>query len=336
VLGNYILVMSHAVSAAFGDSICIPVAGIIACLLMFGLTQLRTMALLGRTTSLLSLLALFAVVVQCLYAANMVIPVNTTPSAAANGTDFNSAVSNRSDTTAGVASFETGDDDDASFLRQLSAMGSIAFAVGSQKLFLNIRHELRDKSKAPIAIGSSLGFFGTFYVAVIALAGTNPPSFLLDAIPPDTWNRSVAGLLLFFHVAVSYAINSQALCSSLDRLFWHRYNFTGAMVSTEAGRWVTLTGTVVFAAYTVANAIPFFKDLVALIGAFTSVPLTLLFPAVLWRKSIGVPLWTPTADSLWSYALTVFSVAFMAAATIGSISSIEVDWSRQGGPFACH
>lgn len=89
-------------------------------------------------------------------------------------------------------------------------------------------------------------------------------------------------------------------------------------------------------AFVVSNAIPFFKDLVALIGALTSVPLTLLLPAVFYRRYLSVSIWLPTRETLGSYALLVFASVFMAVALAGSISSIETDWSKHGGPFACH
>ena len=47
VLGDYILVMSHAVVAMIEDGnykICIPQAGLIASTLMFTLSQIRTMS----------------------------------------------------------------------------------------------------------------------------------------------------------------------------------------------------------------------------------------------------------------------------------------------------
>ena len=60
-------VMSHAVSAMAGaNNLCIPTAGVIASTLMFALSQLRTMANLGRSVSAVSLVALLVVVVQCL------------------------------------------------------------------------------------------------------------------------------------------------------------------------------------------------------------------------------------------------------------------------------
>lgn len=177
VLGNYILVMSHALAAAM-DGLCLPTAGALAMILMIGITsQMRTMAKLGRLASMISLLALAAVVGQCLWAIHHQPPFTTTIPP-----------------------------EKSTILRKLSALGSIGFAVGSQKLFLNIRHDLADRDDAPKTLGISLSVFGLAYVGLCLGSGSNPPSFLLDAIPESTWSRRVAGVLLFVHVIVSYGM----------------------------------------------------------------------------------------------------------------------------------
>jgi len=227
-------------------------------------SQSRTMARLGRLASFLSLGALLIVVIQCLWATNF--------------GDRNRHV---------IVDDNNSNDSGFSLLRKLSAFGSIGFAVGSQKLFLNIRHELANRSTAPRCLAASLSAFGTFYVIIVLLAGSEPPSFLFDAIPPGL-NRRLAGLLLWAHVVVSYAINSQAICSSMDRIVLYRLQSRIPWMEDPAKRWMFLTAVMAAAAYTVANAVPFFKDLVSLIGALTSVPLTLLLPAVFWRKHLRV------------------------------------------------
>jgi amino acid permease len=269
VLGDYILVMAHAVKATVGeDSICLPTAGLLASTLMFGFSQLRTMANIGRTVTVLSLSSLAIVVIQCLVAAERNEP--------APGTY--------------VLPSET------SVLRKLSALASIGFATGSNKLLLNIRNEMNRRDESPKSLGISLSIFGSVYVAICVLAGpsksnscgrrrldsllpnlilttsltpifhcmTDPPSFLFDLIPTGL-NRRVAGLLLWIHVAVSYAINSQAMCSSMDRLFFHRIALFG-LERHPKRRWLLLTLLLAVSSYLVANAVPFFKDLVALIG----------------------------------------------------------------------
>jgi len=301
VLGDYILVMSHAVAGLIGeDWICVPAAGILASTLMFAVSQLRTMTLLGRSASAISLLCLAVVVFQCLitlhYTETKPTSVPPTPSIWA----------------------------------KFSSIASIGFAVGSQKLFLNIRHELRDRNSAPKSLGLSVTVFGASYVAVCLLAGPAPPSFLFDALPIGSWNRRIGGLLLWMHVVVSYAINCQAIGSSIDRLFFHKIEFAG-LNSKHALRWLFLTLMLSMSSYLVANFIPFFKDLLGLIGALTSVPLTLSLPAIFWRKAKGI-------TSVWnvSFALLAFSVLFLFFGMIGAVDSIALDWRNHGPPFSCY
>lgn len=189
VMGNYILVMSHAVAAAVGEErVSLPVAGLIAATAMFVvLSQFRTMAKLGRYASLVSLSALLTVVLQCLWEVRQqqrLFPMILPPPPFETVIATESTIMHR--------------------LRKLSALGSIGFSIGSQKLFLNIRHELTDRRDAPKSLAISLSVFGTAYVLLVAAAGPNPPGFLFDAIPVHTWNRHVAGILLWMHVVVSY------------------------------------------------------------------------------------------------------------------------------------
>jgi hypothetical protein len=116
--------MSHSVKAMAGDNICIPTAGVVASILMFGLSQVRTMANLGRSISAVSLVALFIVVVQCLYALRE-------ESSSENYDDMINVAKGQEDHI-----YST---DVETKLAKMSAVGSIGFAVGSQKLLLNIR-----------------------------------------------------------------------------------------------------------------------------------------------------------------------------------------------------
>mmetsp|Transcript_16335 Transcript_16335/g.24540 ORF Transcript_16335/g.24540 Transcript_16335/m.24540 type:complete len:567 (-) Transcript_16335:244-1944(-) len=326
VLGNYILVMTHAVAALIGeDNICLPTAGIISSVLMFSISQLRTMSMLGRTASIISLLALAVVVVLALVAIKL------------DHKSFSYVEDEEQETYESENIYTPS----ASFwqllMRQFAAISSIGFAVGSQKLFLNIRHEFKDRREAPRSLGIALTSFGAIYIIVCILAGPDPPSLLFDAISSGV-QRRLAGLLLWIHVAVSYAINSQALCSSLDRLQFHRVT-VGRLHERHKIRWAVLTFLVSISSYFIANAVPFFKDLVSLIGALTSVPLTLLLPALYYRKVKGLPLcgWVSSGDENFaSLSLIIFSLTFLIVGLVGSISSIELDWLNHGAPFACH
>lgn len=111
------------------------------------------------------------------------------------------------------------------------------------------------KQAAPGSLSISLSLFGLAYVTVCILAGPDPPSFLFDAIPAGI-PRRVGGALLWVHVAVSYAINSQAFCSSVERVVGHKLQ---RCLFGPRLRWTVLTGMVAVASFLVANSIPFFK-----------------------------------------------------------------------------
>jgi amino acid permease len=316
VLGNYILVMSHSVKAVAGENICLPVAGLIANILMLGISQLPTMASLGRMVSVFSLLSLSVVVVLCL--------ISLHGNERVRYLEHNESTFSNHSTT-------------SNFLRQATAISAIGFSVGSQKLFLNIRHEFKDRNESPKSLGISLISFGTVYAIVCIAAGKNPPEFLFDAIG-NGLARRFAGLMLWLHLAVSFSINAQALCSSMDRLKLHRVQIL-RLHERHRLRWFLMTLLVTTSSYLIANSVPFFSDLVALIGALTSVPLTLLLPALLYRKMMGLPLFLLGNDisstSICSFLLVIFSLFFLIFGVLGSGFSIAVDWRDRGSPFEC-
>jgi hypothetical protein len=45
------------------------------------------------------------------------------------------------------------------------------FAVGSQKLLLNIRHEMKHRQDSPRSLGIALSVLGSVYVGICLLAG---------------------------------------------------------------------------------------------------------------------------------------------------------------------
>ena len=238
----------------------------------------------------------------------------------------------------------------AELLQRAAALSGIVFAIGTQKLLLNVRAEMRrPRQDATAALGGALAIFGVLYVATVLLAGPAPPGFLLDALTPSAGGtaRRVAGGMLWLHVSISYAINSQALCSSLSRGVvgggggggGSGGNGKGGLMGSGGGggggggslvgggggavagsgggggakggaaagvasmggaaaaggsggvathaqlRWAALTTATTLLVVVVATSIPFFQHLVALTGALTSAPLTLMLPCLLYLRA---------------------------------------------------
>ena len=161
------ILAGHAVMATVGEGVlCTPVAGLIASVFMYAVSQSRSMARLGRAASFLSLGALFVVICQCLYATRQnsleFVQDDTQETKAEDTTtttipetpiawwSTNNDATPNTTTTTTIPPFHrmtsttttteppTGPTIHDVF-RQLAALGSIGFAMGSQKLFLNIR-----------------------------------------------------------------------------------------------------------------------------------------------------------------------------------------------------
>ena len=160
-------------------------------------------------------------------------------------------------------------------LRAFAAASALTFAMSTTKLFLNVRLEMTRPADARGALFRGVAAFSVLYLVVALGTGRDPPPFILDALSGAP--RRAAAALLFSHVAVSFAINQQVLAKTVERALDR-----GALVGL---RWTLLTGALTALALLVAVALPVFSDLVALIGALTSGPLTFAIPAILFRAA---------------------------------------------------
>jgi len=235
VLANYVLTMSKSIQSMIGrDKICLPECGLIAFIQLIVFNQNRRFASLGG--GWLPVFSIGSVVVVLLVSA-LQARSNETP---VDEVDNNSNEDN--------------------FFKICAACSGIAFAVGSQKLLLNIRQDLKDKKDTVPALQFGLVSYCLMYVLVAVIAGNNPPGFLLDAVE-NVFLQKLCGLLLWSHVSVSFAINNTAFCSSI------KYKTTESdSESYLKKRWFLLTTAVTFVAWLIANSMPFFADLVSLIG----------------------------------------------------------------------
>jgi len=340
VLGNYVLVMAQGIDLLVGGAGsettttrqqkiigCAPVSSLLAagfCLLL--VQGNRTMHALDKGPSQVSLVSVAVIVVLCL-----------------------SRVSNegkkRSDNAMSSSSFLNG----GGTLRWLrpgagasaralgASFGSVVFAVNSQKLLLNVRAEMIDVTRSDAALTLALCSYVFIYVVVVLAAGPDPPEFLLDVFQRQKDSSSsvaarFAGLFLFGHVAVSYAINQQAFAATvLARIY--------GPTKTTRTRWLAATATLTAISWAIANAVPFFDDLVSLIGALTSTPLSFAIPAALYQLAVRRHRHTKATGLVsrhHSYRLLLlFSIAVLVVGTAGAIASIVNHWKHVKRPFHC-
>jgi hypothetical protein len=147
-----------------------------------------------------------------------------------------------------------------------AAISGIAFAVGSQKLLLNVRAELEDVSSSSKVLRYGLVIMFALYGLVICLTPPSPPSFLLDILDAGSLSSCLASTCLFIHVAISFSINSQALVRRL--------------VENHNIGWFLCTSLISITILIITLLVPSLASLTSLIGALTSIPLTLTLPII--------------------------------------------------------
>ena len=92
--------------------------------------------------------------------------------------------------------------------------------------------------------------------------------------------------------------------------------------------WLLVTASLIGTAWLIANAVPFFDDLVSLIGALTSAPLGFAIPALLYRQST-------TSWELGPLLVVLYTALVLVAGTTGAVVSISKAWEHINRPFQC-
>ena len=209
--------------------------------------------------------------------------------------------------------------DDATPLSVFAAASALTFAMSTTKLFLNVRLEMSQPEHSRVALVRGVAAFTALYVAVALGTGRDSPPFLLDALPPRP--RRLAAALLFCHVAVSFAMNQQVLAKTVERALG-RGDLDGA-------RWTALTAALTALSLIIALALPVFSDLVSLIGALTSGPLTFAIPAICYRLATRDG--SHAAGVAFLVAATAALVCLGTAGALGEIADHGEKRAARGG-----
>ncbi|GMI31690.1 hypothetical protein TeGR_g3143 [Tetraparma gracilis] len=282
LLGTYLLTMAKGLATSFSSPPSI-VFNVICIFSLMALTaSLSKMSQLGRSPTYISIATVFVVLVVCLLAPHE----------------------------------KTSDAPDIPQLVLIpSSFSGITFAMGSQKLLLNVRSEMADTSTSFKSVVWALSAYSSLYVLVVLLAPPTPPPLLMDAVTSPA-GKVVAGIALVVHIAVSFTINSQALTSLVRD------------ISGYAGRWGYLSLCMCAVVFCVTLAIPFFADLTSLIGSLTMVPLTILLPMALHRNVTGWLEWS-AKEKNFGYCVFSLSVVAMVAGVATTVAKIGLDWQAK-------
>lgn len=212
-----------------------------------------------------------------------------------------------------------------------NALGAILFAYSFSMILVEIQDTVKDRPGVGvvkpmrraviIAVSIMTGFYLAVSVAGYAAFGDDVAGNILHGFTSPKWVIDWANVMVIIHLVPAYQLYSQPFVSFLEELWdgWERVPRWGRGIAFRLfDRSVYIVVVTVLAC-----CLPFFGDIVGLVGAIGFWPLTVLFPIECWIKCFK-----PTGAKL--IALRIFN-GFCCLVTIvalmGSIQLIVVDSS---------
>ena len=315
ILGEYQIVLAKSVQECFYETkICRPVAGLIACGILLFSNQVRTM----RNISLLSIISALTIVIVIGMCLNDI-------SDYVDGSTQHDLVR------------------EISFWDFFGAVSTFVFAWAGQKIYLEIMNEMKEPEDFPKSLCGAYPIIMIGYLVVCSVGygytGRQAPGYLLDALD-YTPRKSVANILMFVHMQISYTLNLQVLSKAIHM----RWNPTTALtiganssnIRTARFEWFVITSAVTGCAYLISNLIPFFDDFVELVGALLSSQLAFILPCVFFVKlASNTKLEVPVYEKVAIACIVVFATCLVIFGTIDAFRNISENASEYGLPFDC-
>ena len=218
-----------------------------------------------------------------------------------------------------------------------ASLTNLVFAYGGQGLYLEVMAEMKnpaDFKKSLYCISSSIVIFYLWSsISLYFRYGDATKSDTLYNLEGGAL-KTVASLLMYVHVCVSFCLISQIINRAIHVRIAHTSVNKGDR--TEKLQWFAITVTTSILAFLVANVIPFFSDLNGIISALCTGPLTYGFPALLYTiaatkagRKISIPEW------ILHILMMIIAVGFCSVGTVTNVMKLIDDWSTFGGPFSC-
>uniref|UniRef100_J3L8Q7 Amino acid transporter transmembrane domain-containing protein n=1 Tax=Oryza brachyantha TaxID=4533 RepID=J3L8Q7_ORYBR len=228
--------------------------------------------------------------------------------------------------------------------RNLQALGDIAFAYSYSIILIEIQDTLRsppaEAQTMRKATGISVVVTSVFYLLCgcmgYAAFGDDAPGNLLTGFGfyNPYWLLDVANMAIVVHLVGAYQVYCQPLFAFVERRAERRWpeGLPGGEYEVAVGGWVRWKVSVFrvawrtcFVAVTtvVAMLLPFFNDVVGILGALGFWPLTVYFPVEMYIAHRRIRRWSTTWVGLQALSLACLLVSV--AAAIGSIAGVVLD-----------
>eukprot|EP01062_Namystynia_karyoxenos_P062754 TRINITY_DN55629_c0_g1_i1.p1 TRINITY_DN55629_c0_g1~~TRINITY_DN55629_c0_g1_i1.p1 ORF type:complete len:517 (+),score=122.48 TRINITY_DN55629_c0_g1_i1:107-1552(+) len=224
------------------------------------------------------------------------------------------------------------------FTNQFGSWTNLVYSFSGHWMYFEIMSEMDRPADFPKVFMINAPLQVVLYAGVAAVGyyygGDLAKSNFIDNIPTGAVYRA-ANVLLFAHVLVAYVIKSVVVSKYLHSLLAPG---AGTDASSKAHlQWAALgCGQLVFC-YLVANLIPFFSDLLGLIGGLLSAPIGYILPCVLYVLALRLNERHPNdTQKLLIGISVVIGICTMVMGTIQEVKDIVKKNGEYGYPFDCH
>jgi len=170
-----------------------------------------------------------------------------------------------------------------------SATGTIGFAYCGQYMYVEMMYEMRDPKEFTTALNITVTIMFLAYTATgilgYYLLGDGVPSYLIDVIPSSSI-RSTAAIFMIIHIIFTMLPKTQILTRVLhhkvDIASVDAFHYTSQMFWRATRYWFLISIILFLTLFFVVNTIPYFYDLVVLLGCLFDPCLDVIAPTVLY------------------------------------------------------
>ena len=233
---------------------------------------------------------------------------------------------------------DLGPPSDENFINMYGNLSSFVFAYQGQSMFLEIMREMKKSRQFPKSVSVANMIMCVVYGATTGLSyyykGSGVNSFLPFALQKGIV-KTIVGLLLCYHIIVSYLVTGMPLMFSFHEMIWP--NTLYLRNSRSKVHWAIITGSFLVLSYFIANLIPFFSDFQNIIGSALGAPILFGWPAFFFLRACYIH---NKRISWFDLIICCFFLFIMLPSCVGlglysAITSLISNWKRVGKPFQC-
>lgn len=224
----------------------------------------------------------------------------------------------------------------------MTGLSIMMFSFTSQFMIVEIMSEMKDIEEFPKAY---LWISGPFQAVTFLGCGLGAYYYqghlihgmIVDNIPFGMWFR-VASACLIVHMVITWLFKGIVLCRGIQDMFCPKLKEDASVWGWTV--WGMLVACALAVAWVIAAVVPFFVDLIDILGASLTPFVCFILPIVFYTRFLND--FGKSEDHVgWIERAAIATELFLAGSlllvgTFYALTNIISSWETYGYPFACH